>query len=76
MGKHNIVISSLPAGVDGTASAVTTALSLLSSLITANPIGLLVGIRDGIARPDEGMDIRKPAESLSLITAVSFSQVK
>jgi nucleoside phosphorylase len=57
MGEHNIVIASLPAGVYGTTSAATTALSLLSSLPQIR-IGLLVGIGGGIARPDEGMDIR------------------
>ncbi len=57
MGAHNIVIASLPAGVYGTTSAATTASSLLSSLPQIR-IGLLVGIGGGIARPDEGMDIR------------------
>ena len=57
MGEHNIVIASLPAGVYGTTSAATTASSLLSSLPQIR-IGLLVGIGGGIARPDEGMDIR------------------
>ncbi|RYP73672.1 hypothetical protein DL769_004182 [Monosporascus sp. CRB-8-3] len=57
MGKHNIVIASLPAGVYGITSAATTASSLLSSLPQIR-IGLLVGIGGGIARPDEGMDIR------------------
>ena len=56
-GEHNIVIASLPAGVYGTTSAATTASSLLSSLPQIR-IGLLVGIGGGIARPDEGMDIR------------------
>jgi nucleoside phosphorylase len=57
MGKHNIVIASLAAGVYGTTSAATTASSLLSSLPQIR-IGLLVGIGGGIARPDECMDIR------------------
>ncbi|KAK4232828.1 putative vegetative incompatibility protein, partial [Achaetomium macrosporum] len=57
MGEHNIVIASLPAGVYGTTSAATTASSLLSSLPQIR-IGLLVGIGGGIARPEEGMDIR------------------
>lgn len=57
MGEHNIVIASLPAGVYGTTSAATTASSLLSSLPQIR-IGLLVGIGGGIARPDDGMDIR------------------
>lgn len=57
MGKHNIVIASLAAGVYGTTSAATTASCLLSSLPQIR-IGLLVGIGGGIARPDEGRDIR------------------
>ncbi|KAK3997805.1 nucleoside phosphorylase domain-containing protein [Cladorrhinum sp. PSN332] len=57
MGKHNIVIASLPAGIYGTTSAATTASSLLSSLPQIR-IGLLVGIGGGIARPEEGRDIR------------------
>ncbi|KAK3379115.1 hypothetical protein B0T24DRAFT_674933 [Lasiosphaeria ovina] len=57
MGKHNIVIASLAVGVYGTTSAATTASSLLSSLPQIK-IGLLVGIGGGIARPDEGIDIR------------------
>ncbi|KAF2194389.1 purine and uridine phosphorylase [Zopfia rhizophila CBS 207.26] len=57
MGKHNIVIASLAAGVYGTTSAATTASSLLSSLPQIR-IGLLVGIGGGIARPDKGTDIR------------------
>ena len=57
MGEHNIVITSLTAGVYGTTSAATTALSLLASLPSIR-IGLLVGIGSGIARPDEGHDIR------------------
>jgi len=57
MGKHNIVIASLAAGVYGTVSAATTASSLLSSLPEIR-IGLLVGIGGGIARPDEAVDIR------------------
>ncbi|KAK3312591.1 ankyrin repeat protein [Apodospora peruviana] len=57
MGKHNIVIASLAAGVYGTTSAATTASSLLSSFPQIK-IGLLVGIGGGIARPDDGADIR------------------
>lgn len=57
MGKHNIVIASLPAGVYSTTSTATTASSLLSSLPQIR-IGLLVGIGGGIARPHDGMDIR------------------
>jgi nucleoside phosphorylase len=55
--EHNIVIASLAPGVYGTTSAATTALSLLASLPSVR-VGLLVGIGGGIARPDEGYDIR------------------
>ncbi|KAF9874739.1 ankyrin repeat protein [Colletotrichum karsti] len=57
IGQHNVVVASLPAGVYGTTSAATTALSLLASLPSIR-VGLLVGIGGGIARPDEGQDIR------------------
>lgn len=57
IGKHNIVIASLPAGVYGTTSAATTASNLLSSLPQIR-IGLLVGIGGGVARPDRDRDIR------------------
>jgi nucleoside phosphorylase len=57
MGEHNIVIASLASGVYGTTSAATTASSLLASLPSIR-VGLLVGIGGGIARPDEGRDIR------------------
>ncbi|RKK24130.1 hypothetical protein BFJ66_g15940 [Fusarium oxysporum f. sp. cepae] len=57
IGEHNIVIASLPAGVYGTTSAATTASNLVHSLPHIR-IGLLVGIGGGIARPDEGKDIR------------------
>ncbi|KAK2005308.1 Pfs, NACHT and ankyrin domain protein, partial [Colletotrichum eremochloae] len=57
MGQHNVVIASLPAGVYGTTSAAITASSLLASLPSIR-VGLLVGIGGGIARPDEGQDIR------------------
>lgn len=57
MGEHNIVIASLASGVYGTTSAATTASSLLASLPSIR-IGLLVGIGGGIARPDEGQDLR------------------
>ncbi|KAJ5957538.1 hypothetical protein N7501_011817 [Penicillium viridicatum] len=57
MGKHNIVIASLPVGVYGTVSAATTAMSMLSSLPQIK-ISLLVGIGGGISRPTEGRDIR------------------
>ncbi|KAF5696308.1 G-protein beta WD-40 repeat-containing protein [Fusarium mundagurra] len=50
IGKHNIVIASLPAGVYGTTSAAVTASHLLSSLPHIK-IGLLVGIGGGIPHP-------------------------
>ncbi|KAL7956658.1 ankyrin repeat protein [Trichoderma compactum] len=57
IGKHNIVIASLPSGIYGTISATTTATSLLTSLPQIR-IGLLVGIAGGIARPRQAQDIR------------------
>ncbi|KAJ5641187.1 hypothetical protein N7490_005187 [Penicillium lividum] len=57
VGEHNVVIASLPAGLYGTTSAATTASNLLSSLPQIR-IGLLVGIGGGIARPEQGRDIR------------------
>ncbi|KAL7760741.1 hypothetical protein ACKLNR_010831 [Fusarium oxysporum f. sp. zingiberi] len=57
IGEHNVVIASLPAGVYGTTSTATTASNLIHSLPYIR-IGLLVGIGGGIARPNEGQDIR------------------
>ncbi|KAL8392111.1 hypothetical protein RB599_004859 [Gaeumannomyces hyphopodioides] len=57
MGEHNVVITSLPAGIYGTTSASTTTFKLLSSL-PGIKIGLMVGVGGGIARPDDGRDIR------------------
>jgi nucleoside phosphorylase len=57
MGSHNIVIASPASGNYGTTSATTTASSLLASLPSIR-VGVLVGIGGGIARPDEGYDIR------------------
>jgi len=57
IGEHNVVIASLAAGVYGITSAATTALPMLASFPQIR-IGLLVGIGAGIARPDEGRDIR------------------
>ncbi|KAG2002677.1 hypothetical protein GB937_009642 [Aspergillus fischeri] len=57
IGEHNVVITSLAAGVYGTTSAATTATCMLSSFPHIR-IGLLVGIGAGIARPEEGRDIR------------------
>ncbi|CAJ0542721.1 Ff.00g002200.m01.CDS01 [Fusarium sp. VM40] len=55
VGQHDVVITSLPAGVYGTTSAAITTSHLLSSLPHIR-IGLLVGIGGGIPRP--GRDIR------------------
>ncbi|KAM0273862.1 hypothetical protein ACHAQH_008194 [Verticillium albo-atrum] len=55
MGEHNIVITSLAAGLYGTTSAGITASNLLASLPSIR-IGLLVGIGGGIARPDDRDD--------------------
>lgn len=55
--RHNVVIASLPAGVPGTRSAAVTVAKFLSSLPHIK-IGLLVGIGAGVARPDQGQDIR------------------
>lgn len=57
IGQHNVVIAALAAGDYGTTSASTTASSLLASLPSIR-FGLLVGIGGGVARPDEGQDIR------------------
>ncbi|KAL8367908.1 hypothetical protein RB599_003702 [Gaeumannomyces hyphopodioides] len=57
VGEHNVVITSLPAGIHGTTSASTTTFKLLSSL-PGIKIGLMVGVGGGIARPDNGRDIR------------------
>ncbi|KAJ5356110.1 hypothetical protein N7517_010719 [Penicillium concentricum] len=57
MGRHNVVIVSLPAGLYRTAAAGNTASNLLSSLPHTR-IGLLVGIGGGITRPADGRDIR------------------
>ncbi|KAF4436311.1 hypothetical protein F53441_13292 [Fusarium austroafricanum] len=57
MGRHNIVIASLPAGAHGTTSAATTATELVQSLPQLR-FGLLVGVGGGIARPNDGQDIR------------------
>ncbi|KAH8798596.1 ankyrin repeat protein [Xylogone sp. PMI_703] len=57
IGEHNVVIASLAAGKYGTTSAATTAIFMLSSFPQIR-IGFLVGIGAGIARPDQGCDIR------------------
>ncbi|GAB1218378.1 hypothetical protein ATERTT37_007632 [Aspergillus terreus] len=57
IGEHNVVIASLAAGRYGITSATETALLMLSSFPQIR-VGLLVGIGAGIAKPDEGRDIR------------------
>jgi nucleoside phosphorylase len=57
IGKHNVVITSLPDGVYGTTSAAGTAMSLVSSLPHIK-IGILVGIGGGHPNPSKGRDIR------------------
>lgn len=57
IGGHNVVIASLAAGVYGTTSAATTAISMLHSFPYIR-VGLMVGIGAGIARPKRGRDIR------------------
>ncbi|KAL1613697.1 hypothetical protein SLS56_012245, partial [Neofusicoccum ribis] len=47
IGDHNIVIASLPEGMDGKVSAATTASEMLASLTNIR-IGLMVGIGAGI----------------------------
>lgn len=55
---HGVVWeNTISSGDYGTTSAATTASSLLASLPSIR-VGLLVGIGGGIARPDEGYDIR------------------
>lgn len=49
IGKHNVVIASLPAGMYGTTAAARTTSNLLASLPSIK-IGLLVGIGSGIPR--------------------------
>lgn len=55
MGKHNIVIASLPDGIQGVVSAAVTVSNLLASLPDIK-IGLLVGIGGGVPSLDN--DIR------------------
>ncbi|KAK2808526.1 hypothetical protein FQN50_004557 [Emmonsiellopsis sp. PD_5] len=57
IGEHNVVIASLPAGEYGTTPAAITASNLLSTFPQIR-FGLLVGIGAGIARPEQGYDIR------------------
>jgi hypothetical protein len=57
IGEHNVVVASLPAGVYGTTSAATTVSHILSSFPQIR-VGLMVGIRAAIVRPERGLDIR------------------
>lgn len=57
IGKHNVVISSLPEGIHGTTSAATVVSSLLASLPHIR-IGLLVGIGGAVPKLEKGRDIR------------------
>lgn len=57
MGKHNVIIASVPCEVQGTSAAATTAAHLLSSLPHIK-IGLLVGIGGGVPQAAEDTDIR------------------
>lgn len=59
IGKHNVVLVSLPAGDSGIAAAASTA-SLLQSSLPHIRAALLVGIGGGIVRPQtsESSDIR------------------
>lgn len=57
IGEHNVVITSLAAGVYGETSAATTAMPMLSSFPQIR-IGLLVGIGAGVASPGDDRDIR------------------
>ncbi|KAI4852088.1 Pfs, NACHT and ankyrin domain protein [Aureobasidium sp. EXF-8845] len=65
IGDHNIVIASLAAGVYGTISAATTAKAMTSSFQNIK-VGLMVGIGAGIARPNQGRDIRLGDIAVSL----------
>jgi nucleoside phosphorylase len=55
IGKHNVVITSLPSGAYGSTSATTVAMQLLSSFHGVR-IGLMVGIGGGV--PSSNADIR------------------
>ncbi|KAF4969898.1 hypothetical protein FSARC_2955 [Fusarium sarcochroum] len=57
VGKHNIVIASLSGGLYGPQAAPETVGNLIR-LLPHIQIGLVVGVGGGIARPDEGQDIR------------------
>ncbi len=57
IGVHNVVIASLPAGMDGSISAAAVAMDMVSSLPHVR-MGLLVGIGGGIPQPEKEIDIR------------------
>jgi nucleoside phosphorylase len=78
IGKHNIVIACLPAGVYGTISAAIVAAQMLSSFESIR-IGLMVGIGGGV--PSEGCDIRlgdvvvsKPGKILGGVVQYDFGK--
>ncbi|KAE8375057.1 nucleoside phosphorylase domain-containing protein [Aspergillus bertholletiae] len=55
IGRHNVVVACLPAGVYGTTSAATAAAKMISSFPSVN-LGLMVGIGGGV--PSAQRDIR------------------
>lgn len=57
VGKHNVVIACLPAGVYGTNAAVTVAINMLRTF-TELRFGLMVGIGGGIPNLAKEIDIR------------------
>lgn len=75
IGKHNVVIASLAAGVYGTTSAATTATQMLFSFPNVK-IGLMVGIGAAIARPEEKRDIRLGDVVISLPDGTSGGVVQ
>ncbi|RDA96188.1 hypothetical protein CP533_1689 [Ophiocordyceps camponoti-saundersi (nom. inval.)] len=82
IGKHNVVIASLPAGIYGTNPAAIAASHLRFSLPDIK-IGLFVGIGGGISRPAEGRDIRlgdivvsQPAETSGGVIQYDLGKAK
>lgn len=55
--QHNIVVASLSAGVYGTTSATSTAMSMLASFPSIK-VGLMVGIGAGVPDQTSGPDVR------------------
>lgn len=55
--NHNVVIASLPAGVDGTTAAASVATDMVRTFKGLR-FGLMVGIGGGIPNLDKGNDIR------------------